>query len=284
MNKHIYGWIMVVFVLSFCITGCNNKKQGQTGRVNDISFDSIQIEKEYYLLNNTDNPHCELKVNFVYPKKSTSPELLEAIRKDFINSMFNEHFEGLTPEETFDKFTDEYLKEYKSLEEPFREDIAQNQDAPVETWYNYTELRYNEIYYNRNNILSYSSYRESFTGGAHGSHQLKNRVLDLATGNPVTEEDIFIEGYQERLAAILIKHITEANELKDPKELEDIGYFSIDEIYPNNNFLVDSSGITYDFNEYEIAAYVVGITSIHLPFQEIRHLLLPESPVSHLFN
>ncbi|MCD8176901.1 MAG: DUF3298 and DUF4163 domain-containing protein [Tannerellaceae bacterium] len=283
-QKHIFKGFILFFAIVLCITGCKNNKQGKNGRPNDIQFDSIQVEKEYYLLNNTENPHCDLKINFLYPVKSSSPAVLDAVRNDFVITFFNEQFEGLTPQEAMEKFTEEYLKEYKGLEEYYQEDIRQNHDAPVTAWYNYYEIRYNEINYNSNNVLSYSCYRESFTGGAHGSHLLRNRVINLNTGDVITENDIFTDGYQEPLAKILIRHITEQNEVAEPKELEDIGYFSIDEIYPNNNFLVDDSGITYDFNEYEIAAYVVGITSIHIPYQEIRHLLQAESPISHLFN
>ena len=58
--------------------------------------------------------------------------------------------------------------------------------------------------------------------------------------------------------------------------------FSIDEIFPNGNFLIDDNGITYTFNEYEIAAYVVGATNVHLPYEEIQYLLKKESPIAHL--
>ncbi|HNP92166.1 RsiV family protein, partial [Macellibacteroides fermentans] len=53
-------------------------------------------------------------------------------------------------------------------------------------------------------------------------------------------------------------------------------------IFPNGNFSVDETGINYTFNEYEIAAYVVGATHVHLSFEEIKHLARKESPIAHL--
>ena len=47
---------------------------------------------------------------------------------------------------------------------------------------------------------------------------------------------------------------------------------------------MDEEGITYSFNEYEIAAYVVGVTNVRLPYQDIRHLLKDESPIAHLID
>ena len=69
-------------------------------------------------------------------------------------------------------------------------------------------------------------------------------------------------------------------EVENAKELENIGYFSIEEIFPNGNFLIDEKGITYTFNEYEIAAYVVGPTHVCIPFEEISYLLKGDSPIS----
>ena len=70
----------------------------------------------------------------------------------------------------------------------------------------------------------------------------------------------------------------------NPKDLENIGFFSVEEIFPNGNFLVDEDGITYTFNEYEIAAYVVRETNVFLPYAEILYLLKKDSPIAKLID
>ncbi len=94
----------------------------------------------------------------------------------------------------------------------------------------------------------------------------------MKTGNLIKEDDIFIEGFQEDLAQILIDRIAKQNTVEIQRTGE-YRFFSIDEIFPNGNFLIDDNGITYTFNEYEIAAYVVGATNVHLPYEEIQYLL-----------
>ena len=83
-------------------------------------------------------------------------------------------------------------------------------------------------------------------------------------------------------AQILIDHIAKQNKVENPKDLENIGFFSVEEIFPNGNFLVDGDGITYTFNEYEIAAYVVRETNVFLPYAEIQYLLKKDSPIYQL--
>ena len=123
---------------------------------------------------------------------------------------------------------------------------------------------------------------ENYTGGAHGAHAYNHFVIDLKNGKKLKEEDIFIDSYQEQLAAILVAQIAKQNNVTDPKELENMGFFSVDEIYPNNNFLIDETGITYTFNEYEIAAYVVGPIHVHIPFEDVQLLLKQDSPIASL--
>lgn len=109
-----------------------------------------------------------------------------------------------------------------------------------------------------------------------------NRVFDLKTGERITEAEIFVEDYQDDLAKIIVDAIALCNNVDKASDLENIGFFNINEIYPNKNFYVDDIGITYTFNEYEIAAYVVGATSVRIPYEKIRHLLRKESPIARI--
>jgi hypothetical protein len=109
-------------------------------------------------------------------------------------------------------------------------------------------------------------------------------VINLANGSVLTEEEIFVPNYQEELSAILVDKIVEQNGVKDAKELENLGFFSVDEIVPNSNFLVTEEGLTYTFNEYEIAAYAVGAINVFIPFKDLRFLIRENSPIHDLLQ
>ncbi len=284
MKRYLFCCLTTILTLSAFLIGCKEKKEGAAAHNNDIKFQTIRIEKTYHMLDNNDNPGCNLEIKFTYPDKYSHPEILKELQKQFISSYFGDYYDEMSPEEAVAAYTEDYLKNYQSLEDDFKDELSHEDGSSVSAWFSYYETSSNDVTYNKNGLLSYSVAFEGYTGGAHGAHSFTNHVLNLETGQAVTEEDIFVEDYQDKLAEILVDHIATANEVKDPKELENIGFFSIDEIYPNGNFLVDDSGLTYDFNEYEIAAYVVGNTKVKLPWKEIRHLLKQESPVSLLFK
>lgn len=274
--------LIVLFLFALLATGCNTPARQAAD--NDIRFDSIQVDKTYHLLDNPNNPNCHLQQKFIYPVRFTDQEILKKVQKNFVLSFFGESFEDLAPEEATAKYTEDYLSNYKELEDDFKAELEKKDDRPVGAWFSYMEMSHNEITYNRNDLLSYVVSFENYTGGAHGSHAYTNHVINLKTGDAVTEEDIFVDNFQESLAQILIDRIAKQNKVENAKELENIGFFSIEEIFPNGNFRIDEEGITYTFNEYEIAAYVVGKTEVLLPYAEIRHLLKNESPIDILIN
>lgn len=280
MKTQLCQKLVVLFLISVFVSGCNIGTKKTTD--NDVTFDSISVDKTYHLLENPENPNCNLQINFTYPAKYDNKDILKKIQQQFVYSYFGDGYENLSPEEATAKYTEDYLNNYKDLEDEYKAEVAKADETPVGAWFSYFEMSSNDIAYNKNDILSYTINFENYTGGAHGAHSFTNHVIDMKTGNPIKEDDIFIEGFQEDLAQILIDRIAKQNTVENPKELENIGFFSIDEIFPNGNFLIDDNGITYTFNEYEIAAYVVGATNVHLPYEEIQYLLKKESPIAHL--
>ena len=280
MKTQLCQKLVVLFLISVFVSGCNIGTKKTTD--NDVTFDSISVDKTYHLLENPENPNCNLQINFTYPAKYDNKDILKKIQQQFVYSYFGDGYENLSPEEATAKYTEDYLNNYKDLEDEYKAEVAKADETPVGAWFSYFEMSSDDIAYNKNDILSYTVNFENYTGGAHGAYSFTNHVIDMKTGNLIKEDDIFIEGFQEDLAQILIDRIAKQNTVENPKELENIGFFSIDEIFPNGNFLIDDNGITYTFNEYEIAAYVVGATNVHLPYEEIQYLLKKESPIAHL--
>ena len=282
MNTYICKSLLCFSFLGMLLTGCHF--QPKEARENDIQLDSIQVDKTYHLLENPDNPNCNLQLSFTFPSHFSNKEILKKVQDHFVLSYFGESYKDLTPEEAVARYTDDYLAAYKELETEFKKELERKDDLPVGAWFSYYEMSSDEITYNRNGLLSYTVYFENYTGGAHGAHTYTNHVLNLNTGNALTEEEIFVDDYLDKLSQVLVDHIAAQNKVENAKELENIGFFSIDEIAPNGNFKVDDAGITYTFNEYEIAAYVVGATHVFLPYDEIRYLLRADSPIAALID
>lgn len=113
-------------------------------------------------------------------------------------------------------------------------------------------------------------------GAAHGYYYFTPFVIDLSTGCRLHEWQLFQEGYQETLSALLLKNLEEDENYEEGILLWDEG------IQPNDNFTLSKDGITYYFNPYEIAAYAYGLIEVSVPAVDLKTLLSPK--YAHLWG
>ncbi len=109
--------------------------------------------------------------------------------------------------------------------------------------------------------------------GAISYHSYRNFVLNLHTGNQVTENDIFNAGYDNALQSLIIHFLLDQHKVKTVSELEEIGFFGIQEIIPNRNFLLTEKGIIYTYNQGEYSAYQLEAPQVFISYDDIRSLL-----------
>jgi hypothetical protein len=282
MRQGVVFSVFFGLIFIFGISGC---KKNSKVVDNTMAFDSLMLAETYYLNSDPKQPSCNLQVNFVYPKTCKDEKILSKVQVLFIDKVFGENYIDLTPENALQNYKNTYIENFRQFEKKIlRGNSLENDGMEDETGFSYYMKLKNTVPYNKNNIVSLWVENNVYEGGAHGSHSIYCYVFDLTTGSFITEQQIFTEGYEKPLASIIVNKIAEANDLKDPKKLENIGYSSIEDIIPNNNFMVDDQGITYYFNESEIAAYVVGVSKVFIPYSKISSFLRKSGPVAKLAN
>jgi len=264
------------------LSSCNNVAPDKYME-NPVTFDTIVISEQYHFLGDSANPFCSLVSSFIYPSDYADSVILQKMKQHFLTSFFGEDIVALDPNIAMSSYAKKYIAGYKELEQELVALFSENDKNPSqEALFTYYEISSNEILYNKCGLLSYRVFVEFYTGDAQGKHAYNNHTLYLQTGEALKEQDIFIEGYQDELSEIIVHAIAKDMDACNLEELENRGYFNVKEIYPNNNFYVDEEGITYTYNEYEIAAYNIGKTDAKLPFDEIRHLIREDSPIAPL--
>lgn len=117
----------------------------------------------------------------------------------------------------------------------------------------------------KNYTLSYYSFR----GGAHGIMTVSNLVFDPATGAPVTEQDLFREGYREPVAALMQESLSQA--LSADEEFREM--VNMDMVVPNGNFSTDAEGMTWVFQPYEVGPYALGLITTSVSWEALKPYL-----------
>ena len=131
-----------------------------------------------------------------------------------------------------------------------------------------------EVHYgNHRDIIGHFINMYQFTGGAHGGTFITCRNYRLEDGSVVTLDNYFKPGYEKVLIPILERKLLEYAECSSRDELDDHGYFSNEPMFVPENFEIRKDTIDFIFNQYDIAPYSTGITTLSVPEDEIRGII-----------
>jgi hypothetical protein len=269
--------LIIIFCLLFAFTTC---KKGTKSDKNTVLLDTIRIQQTHYLDNDTTKVKCNLLLIFVYPQAYKNPEETKKLQKIFIGNVLSGSLDSLSPQEAADSYVLQYIKNFDELNnESFNPEDYSLSDESDFTYY---QVLQNEVVYNKYPFISFVVKSENYEGGAHGAHSVYGYVIDLETGKLLSEDTFAGENYQKGLSALILQKIANANDLQNVEQLKGIGYDRIEDAIPNGNFTIDDKGITYYYNEYDIAAYFIGTTQVFIPFDELKDYLSENNPITSL--
>lgn len=281
MKKALSISCLIAFIFSLFLFSCKDKREMT---VNTIEFDTINVARYHHLENDSTKPSCNIKISFVYPVKYENEEILGKLKDIFIAGFFDEDYLGMKEEDAIEKYITEYIKSYEEDARYFQFEEKEDDFHSRGKYYSYYETLSNEIKFNKANILSLQVMQSNKKGDNDTYRQYSNFVINLSTGQTLTEEDIFTEDYEKILNLIFKEKLFASNNVKNVYDLEDLGYFNIEEIAPNNNFLIGENGITYIFNKGEYSVLKSDEIIIQIPYKELSRILKEKSPISDLYS
>ena len=260
-----------------CGEGSGSRKSSK------IEFDSIVVKQQIPLLqgNDTTLPFADVEISFTYPVKFRNAESLARLQQIFQGTFFGEmRYDSLTPREATERYMEEYTTRYESLSNSYYEDKARL-EGEMPLWYWYSMSNSNKILFRSDSLLSYAVEYSDYEGGAHGSYRILYTSIDLNELNTISEEDLFVPDYYKPLTEKIIERLMDQYKADNPDSLLMRGFFTIEDIVPNNNFWLNEEGIHYSYNQYEIAPYSMGVINVTVPYADLSDILLPDGIISN---
>lgn len=211
---------------------------------------------------------CDVSCSFEYVTGGISPELADKINASIIarHILFDEGDGSADVPAACKQWVASMLDGYSADVEDFASDYDDDDSWMFNFEYGRTGA-FGEGCKSRH-LQTYTATYNEYTGGAHGMYGLGVDVYDLTTGEVVTEEALFREGYEDGvtglLAASLEKYLADNDE--DPEMM-------YGEPVPNGNFGVSEEGVTWTFNPYEIAPYAVGVVELTVSWAALKPYL-----------
>lgn len=278
MKKQTVSLLVLLLAASGFFFSCGNIVNKNAGA---LEFDSIQVNETAHLFGDTAKPACNLVINFAYVSKSTDERMKDSLNTFFLSACFGDKYMMMTPEEAMKKYTEKYVADYrKDLEPMYKKDEQDKEDdASMEAWYSYYKGIESHVQLYTKQLLVYRIDYNEYTGGAHGIYMSSFLNMNLQTLSPIRLDDLFVNDYSEALTDLLWNQLMADNKVTSRQELEDMGYVTTGNLEPTENFYLGKEGITFYYNVYDIAPYVMGPVKITLPYEMMQHLLSDDSMV-----
>lgn len=219
----------------------------------------------------------EEKSIVLYPEqKDQSPRMIlkfallepsgSAEKRRFIQDVL---YQGSNPK----KYRERILRDYEG--EYFEMRGIADPDYPQESlnWF-YTETMDAEVISSGGMVIRRN--RDYYTGGAHGMRNTEYFVLDLAGMEQLILEDIIKPGSEPALAEEVEAALRDFSNLTGETPLSQGSFFE-DTVEPSENFFLNSQGLGFHWDPYEIAPYVVGPVEILIPYDRVSNHLTPRA-------
>lgn len=278
MKKQTVSLLVLLLAASGFFFSCGNTVNKNAGA---LEFDSIQVNETVHLFGDTAKPACNIVIDFTYASKSSDVRLKDSLNTYFLSLCFGDKYMTMTPEEAVKKYTEKYISDYRGdLEPMYKKDEQDKEDeSSIGAWYSYYKYIRSHVQLYTKHLLVYRYRYEEFTGGAHGIYMTTFLNMDLRTLAPLRLDDLFVSDYEEPLTDLLWNQLMADNKVATRQELEDMGYATTGELAPTENFYLSKEGITFYYNVYDIAPYVMGPVQITLPYEMVQHLLSDDSMI-----
>lgn len=270
MKKQTVSLLALLLAASGFFCSCGNIVNRNTGA---LEFDSIRVNETAHLFGDTAKPACNLIVNLAYVAHSSDPQMQDSLNRCLLSASLGAPYAGMTPETAVARYTERYVADYRrDLEPMYRKDEQETEHAAeIGAWYSYYKGLESRVQLYDRHLLVYRVDYNEYTGGAHGIYTSTFFNIDLRTLAPLRLDDLFDGDYKERLTELLWKQLMADNHVGTRQELEDMGYATTGELTPTENFYLSPEGITFYYNVYDIAPYVMGPIEITLPRTLLDH-------------
>ena len=279
MKKHSVILLVILLAASSFFFSCNDTVNQHTG---DFTFDSLQVNQTAHLFGDTAKPACNININFTYITKSSDEQMKDSVNKYFLSMCFGDIYLTIARDNVPDKYAETYIENYRKDLEPMYKQESVEDSANIGAWYSYYKGLEGHVQLYNGNLLVYRIDYNEYTGGAHGVYMTSYLNLRLDTLTPIRLDDLFVPNYKDALTDLLWNQLMADNQVTTHEELENMGYTSTGELTPIENFFLDSDGITFHYNIYDIAPYVMGAIQIKLPYDAVRHLLNENTIISQI--
>lgn len=252
MNKTLFSLTVLLLALAALSNSCTkeNKVKETVAMGESVSFTSMKTsDTTSFKRSNGDVCQELVDVSATYPKYFKDEATTLKLQKIYINTVL-EGNDSLAIDEAIKQYSNEILSQ-NSIDSNYNSDYNEEENFGnvADKFYFAVNIT---VAYHQNDVVTLCK-EETFKKNNIASKTHKYYNIDLKN-MAVIDLSMFKDDALDDVCRLLKNKLMEQNKVKTSDELNELGYFNIDNLTVTPNFCFDENGITWSFLPQELAA------------------------------
>lgn len=277
--KNYISLILLALAMTFIYASCSGGKGSNTadGDEATVTLSSLkEADTLSFPLSNGNNCKVQVDVSVTYPKSFVNKQETEKLQKLFI-TMVLECGDSLTIEEAVKQYTTGITRQNGASEDEDDDFALEDENGtPIDKILINVNIT---AAYNQKNIITFCKEVTYKRNDVVTSKMHRYYNLDLADMKPI-DRTIFRDDAMSDVCQLLKDKLLEQTHTRNSDELNEIGYFNIDNLSVTDNFCFEENGITWSYLPQELAADALFEPRITLGFDVLKPLASENSVIN----
>jgi len=273
-TKYLSLFIMLSFTMLLCSCGKSAAKKAIDSKP-AITLKSQRLnDKSSFKLSNGERCTIIADATIDYPAASGEGMAVDSLQRLFAAYVL-ESGDSLSLQEAMRQVVANSMHQYDFMDEPMDEDeVAEEEELSTLTYA--TSTRITPIY-NKNGIVTFERVDVVKKNDKVNSVTHRYYSFDVETQTYIDVNRLFRDDAIADVCQLLKQQLLKQNNATGNEQLNDMGYFNVENITVSRNFYFDDNGMTWSYLPNELAVEAVGEPRITIPYNQLKDFLCEES-------
>ena len=278
MKTH-YLQLAILLVVTALLASCSKSSPGGGGQP-AVAVKSQQLsDASSFTLSNGERCSIVAEATIDYPVTGTNGVAVDSLQRLFAAYVL-ESGDSLSLQEAMRQVVANSMHQYDFMEEPMTEAVA-DEAAEMNTLKYATSTRVAPIY-NKNGVVTFERVdvvkkNDKVTSVTHRYYS-----FDVENQTYIDVNRLFRDDAVADVCQLLRQQLLAQNNATGNEQLNDMGYFNVENITVTRNFFFDDKGVTWSYLPNELAVEAVGEPRITVPYADLSDYKCDDSILDRL--
>lgn len=278
-NKNLTISILLISMMLFA--SCGNNSSGLKGDGKSaVTVKTQQLnDTSAFIMANGERCTIVADATIEYPASAGEGISVDSLQRLFAAYVL-ESGDSLSLQEAMRQVVANSMHQYDFMQEPVDKEVADESEDMTTLKYA-TSTRVTPVY-NKNGVVTFERVDIVKKNDQVSSVTHRYYSFDVETMTYIDVNRLFSEDAIADVCQMLQQQLLSQNNAKGNEQLNDLGYFNVENLTVTPNFYFDDNGVTWSFLPNELAVEAVGEPKITIPYGDLSECLCENSIIDRL--